>query len=97
MYFRREWGKMKKDFLVDIFNLGGGGEPTVSGHYGFKPDEFDKLLRNILCDMIQENNKTKVLDKWFPANILEPKNGAIIRCRALAYASAFQYLERMFP
>jgi len=85
-------GEELPDFMQESIDRTGG---TVSAHYGLKANEFDKLTKDILCDMIQLNDKTKVLDKWFPAEFLLPKNGGIIRCRALAYASAMARLERM--
>jgi len=49
-----------KEFLM------GRKSSTVADHYGIKQEEVDRLITEMLCDIIKANNKSEILDKYFP-------------------------------
>ena len=55
---------------------------TLNEHYGIKPNDHIQLAKDIECSMIQCENRSDVLDKWFPE--LDEKG----RMRVVAYAEA---------
>ena len=52
-----------KDLLEEMSEKMGG---TVPGYYGVSEQEFDNMMKQILCDQIMSNgSKTAVIDKHF--------------------------------
>lgn len=64
-------------------------ENTTFGHYGFKLEEFNKLIEDMLIAFIRAENNTDVADKFFPK--LSGEN----RMKIFAFASAMDKYNRI--
>ena len=68
---------------------GSGRSNLVTAHYGMKEEDFQDMINNMLCDMIKENDKTKLLDKYFPT--LDGTG----RLKVLAFLAATDKVRRL--
>lgn len=64
--------------------------PTVPAHYGVTNEQYDKIMKEILCDMIKNNEKTATIDKFFPRLSAED------RVKVLAYSEALNKLKKIY-
>ena len=60
---------------------------SIIAHYGVKDSDFEKWTKEITADMITNNNKNSVLDKWFP------KLDNNERVKVLAYVRATEVMK----
>lgn len=49
----------------EIKEMFGVNQTTVAEHYGVKESEFQEIIKEILIDLIKEDNKTFTIDKHF--------------------------------
>lgn len=64
-------------------------ENTTFGHYGFKIDEYEKIIEDMLIAFIKAENNTDVADKFFP------KLSGEDRMKIFAFASAFDKFNKI--
>ncbi len=82
--------ELPKIFGVDIKNLF-GEDPNrpnnIAHHYAMKEEDYDKLVRDFMIDMLKFNRKEELLDKHFP------KFSGEQRLKVLAYHTAARRIE----
>ena len=66
-------------------------ETNVNEHYGVSNKTFTLWIKQIICDMVMTNDKTKILDKWFNKDDELQET----RVKVLAFNAAEKYFMRM--
>jgi len=79
----------KEIFAEAMAKMQGNQQPTVPAHYGVTDSQYDKMMKEILCDMIMNNEKSTTLDKFFS------KLSAEDRVKVLAYSEAQHKLKKL--
>lgn len=63
---------------------------TIPGHYGFKSEEYDAMVMDILKDVYMLDKRTDVVDKHFPNLNNEDRMKVIAHATARMMAIAIQ-------
>jgi len=62
---------------------------TFAEHYGMKEQEYDILVKQMMCDLIMHDDITVVLDKWFSECTPEQK------CKVSAFFAARIVIDKV--
>ena len=71
----------------EIMERIGNKRTTIAQHYGLKEEEYRQMMKDILCDFIQSDSISKVVDKHFKDVSAET------RAKIIAFASASSKFE----
>jgi len=68
----------------EMMEMLGGKRTTIAEHYGVNEKDYDSWVRDMLCELIKNPDKSCVVDKCFPKLCAED------RAKVFAMANALQ-------